>query len=383
MSKLLFCVPLFTLLLGISSQGWAVKDCTFDNGAPTKSKVCELLEAETGLVGNLEDTINNVCSGMSNSGCDRAKERVGKLKNANKRSHGENDALLEGDYTEFLEGAYKGKGKKNLDNSKTCNSKDVDTEARDEFLLDFSGGEVIQNPGENLPDSLEFFKTKDKNNAFDESCNNWKVRVIDEDGERDGILQVSERQEDLCPTECKGKEQEVENKRKRFDEELDEALEEMQSANMELAIQNQYIASVMVTAAADGENGGSCPDRPGAIINEPISTAITMPVYIAMKAMEITTEVCKHPAGQDILGNNAASACTPLEVGYRIAKEAFDLMEFMNADFQSAQIAFIEACVDKMGDDISEIKGIVKEVRSLVITPQGHRASGDITWPNK
>ncbi len=364
-----------------SPPAWAVKDCSFNNNAPTKSKICGLIEAEADLVTNLGDVVDGVCDGMSNEGCERARDRVGKLHKANQRAHGENDALLEADYTELFEGAYKGKGKKQQDGSKTCSSKAVDSEALGEFLDDLGGGEGIQDPGTNLEESIEYFSARDQSNAGDSACNNWKVRVIDENGERDGIIRVSERQEGLCPTECKGKDQEVEHKRQRFDEEIGEALEEMQGASEELALQSQYLRSRAQSLAADP--GKSCPPRPGAIINTPIHTAIVMPTYIAMKAMEISTEVCKHPANQDVLGNNAASACTPLEVGYRIAKEAYDLMVFMNDDYQSAQIAFIETCVDKMGDDIAEIKEIVKEIRGLVITPQGRRVSGDIEWPNK
>jgi hypothetical protein len=374
-------IPLVSLLCLASSPVWAIRDCTFNNSAPTKSKICELLETEEGLVTNLGDVVDSVCDGMSNEGCGRAKDRVAKLHKANQRAHGENDALLEDDFTELFEGAYKGKGKMKQDGSKTCTSKDVDEEALLEFLDDLGGSEGIQDPGTNLEESVEYFSARDQDNAIDPKCNNWKVRVIDETGERDGVIRVSERQEGLCPTKCKGKDQEVENKRQRFDEEIGEALEEMQGASEELALQSQYLRAQARSLTADPEK--SCPPRPGAIINVPIHTAIVMPTYIAMKAMEISTEVCKHPANQDVLGNNAASACTPLEVGYRIAKEAYDLMVFMNDDYQSAQIAFIETCVDKMGDDIAEIKEIVKEIRGLVITPQGQRASGDIVWPNK
>jgi len=58
------------------------------------------------------------------------------------------------------------------------------------------------------------------------------------------------------------------------------------------------------------------------------------------------------------------------------------MMEFLNADFQGAQIDFIESCVEKMGDTIAEIKEIVQRIEILVVTPQGKRATEVLDWPN-
>jgi hypothetical protein len=198
-------------------------------------------------------------------------------------------------------------------------------------------------------------------------------------------VKINEEQEGLCITECNGKLAEVEAKGNRFKAELNESIEQIEIATQQMAAYAPVFASKAEFFAeqANGTAEPLCPVRPDALVGSPISTEVVLTSYAVTKALEISTEVCKHPANQDILGNNGASACTPLEVAYRIAKEVYDMMEFLNADFQGTQIEFIEKCVEKMGDTIAEIKEIVQRIEILVVTPQGRRETDALDWPNK
>jgi hypothetical protein len=356
------------------------------NSGTMKAKVCEVLNAEDSLISELEEYVETACQSKNSDSCISLKSRKNKLKNIQGRAHDENESLEESDFQEMIEGAYKGKNKKD-GNQKTCKTVAVEDNSRDEILADLEIG-IINDDG-----YYDFFKTNDITKAYDDKCNNWKIIWLEHEDPTDinsdfvkvgKPTKINEELEGLCETKCKGKNTEVNNKRARFEADLDDSIEHINEATVQLSKHSQKFAEV-AAFYVDQENGTDplCPPRPGTLLGDPIHTSVVLTAYAATKALEISNEICEHPANQDVLGNNGASACTPLEVGYRIAKEVYDMMEFLNADFQGAQIEFIEQCVQKMGDTIAEIKEIVQRIEILVVTPQGKRETEVLDWPNK
>ncbi|MDX1776036.1 MAG: hypothetical protein R3297_05610 [Desulfobulbales bacterium] len=362
-------------------------ECDNTHGAGSmKSKVCEMLNAENELINELEGYVDNACKNKNSASCDSLVMRKNKLKNVQDRAHEENNSLEENDFQEMIEGAYKGKNKKD-GTQKTCKKIAVEEAVRDEILDDLEIG-IVDDAG-----FYDFFKASDEAKALDDKCNSWKIVWLEHENPADSSspfvkaappVKINEEQEGLCQTECKGKNTEVLEKRARFDADLDDAIEHINVASVQLAKHSQEFA-VMADfyAVQQNDSDSLCPPRPGTLLGDPIHTSVVMTAYVASKALEISNEICEHPANQDVLGNNGAAACTPLEVGYRIAKEVYDMMEFLNADFQGAQIEFIENCVEKMGDTIAEIKDIVQRIETLVVTPQGKRQTELLDWPNK
>jgi hypothetical protein len=390
MKKTIVIVSIFIITVFWGATAQAKVDCDNQkNSGPMKSKMCEVLNAEESLVDELGDYVSNACpQGNNSDSCKSLKMRHGNLQNAHGRAHEENNSLEENDFQEMIEGAYKGKNK-NDNGDKTCKTTAVDPDLVDEFLDDLDIGGIINGTDNGYYD---FGGTSDENKATDAKCNNWKIVWMEPDPNNPGNFvkapgppgKISEKQEGLCVTECKGKQTEVTAKGNRFKEELDEAMDQIDAASMQMAAYAPMFAA-KAAFIAEQTNGTEplCPPRAGTLLDDPIHVSVVLTTYVASKALEISNEICEHPANQDVLGNNGAAACTPLEVAYRIAKEVYDMMEFLNADYQGAQIDFIEGCVAKMGDTIAEIKEIVQRIEVLVVTPQGKRATDVLDWPNK
>lgn len=369
---------------------WAGKaamaiNCDVHGSNSMKAKMCEVIEAEGSLVTELGSYVEGACPPGNNSdACSSLRGRHNNLQNVHGRAHQENDSLEESDFQEMIEGAYKGKNK--WDNGdKTCKTTAVDDELLTEFLEELAI-DVEESEG------YYTFFGNDENKAEDDKCNNWKIVWMEPDPDNPGDfvkapgppVKISEKQEGLCITECKGKQTEVEAKGNRFKDELDEAIEQIGAASVQMAAYApQFAAKAAFLAEQANGDEPLCPPRGGTLLEDPIHVSVVLTSYVAAKALEISNEICEHPANQDVLGNNGASACTPLEVAYRIAKEVYDMMEFLNADYQGAQIDFIESCVEKMGDTIAEIKEIVQRIEILVVTPQGKRETEVLNWPNK
>jgi len=369
-----------------AGQAALAKNCADHGSGTMKAKMCEVINAEGSLVDELGTYVTGACPpGKNSDACNSLRGRHANLQNVHGRAHEENDSLEESDFQEMIEGAYKGKNKKD-NGEKTCKTTGVDPELLDEFLdeLDVGGGDA--------QGYYDFLGTNDEDKAEDDRCNNWKIVWMEPDPANPGEfvkapgppVKISEKQEGLCITECKGKLTEVTAKGNRFKDELDEAIEDIGAASAQMAAYApQFTAKAALLAEQTNGDEPLCPPRGGTLLEDPIHVSVVLTSYIATKALEISNEICEHPANQDVLGNNGASACTPLEVAYRIAKEVYDMMEFLNADYQGAQIDFIESCVEKMGDTIAEIKEIVQRIEILVVTPQGKRETEVLNWPNK
>ena len=388
MKKLILFGAVITICLCFATAALAKTiACDTTHGTGTmKAKVCEMLNAENELLNELEIYVDDACKNKNSESCDSLMSRKDKLKNVQNRAHDENNSLEENDFQEMIEGAYKGKNKKD-GNQKTCKTIAVDEITRDEILDDLEIS-IVDDGG-----YYDFFKSNDEAKAIDDKCNSWKIVWLEHEDPADNSspfvkaappVKINEKLEGLCLTECKGKNTEVLGKRARFDADLDDAIEHINAASVQLSKHSQKFAAV-AAFYSEQQSGAAplCPPRSGTLLGDPIHTSVVLTAYVASKALEISNEICEHPANQDILGNNGAAACTPLEVGYRIAKEVYDMMEFLNADFQGAQIEFIEKCVEKMGDTIAEIKEIVQRIEILVVTPQGKRETEILDWPNK
>ncbi|WP_176761118.1 hypothetical protein [Desulforhopalus singaporensis] len=349
--------------------------------------MCEVINAEGGLVGELGNYVDSACpQGNNSDSCNSLRTRHGNLQNVHRRAHEENDSLEESDFQEMIEGAYKGKNK-NDNGAKTCRKFPVDIDIRNEILFEDLEIGIVSPEG-----YYDFFKATDGTKANDDKCNNWKLVWMEPDSANPGSfvkakgppVKINEDQEGLCVTECTGKQAEVAAKGDRFKEELDEAIGQIEEASVQMATYAPLFAekTMLFTEQQNGDEP-LCPPRGGTLLENPIHVSVVLTSYVAAKALEISAEICKHPANQDVLGNNGAAACTPLEISYRIAKEVYDMMDFLNSDFQGAQIDFIENCVEKMGDTIAEIKEIVQRIEILVVTPQGKRETEVLDWPNK
>jgi len=388
MKKLFFMVTILTISVCLGATALAKVNCDAQqNSGSMKNKMCEVINAEESLVNELGYYVDGACpTGNSSDACNSLRKRHGNLQKVHGRAHEENDSLEENDFQEMIEGAYKGKNKKD-NGDKTCKKIPVDEITRDEILFEDLEIGII-----NVDGYYDFFKANDATKSDDEKCNNWKIVWMEPDPSNPGNfvkapgppVKINEEQEGLCITECTGKQTEVTAKGNRFKDELDEAIDQIEDASAQMAAYAPVFAA-KAAFLAEQANGDEplCPPRGGTLLEDPIHVSVVLTTYVVAKALEISNEICEHPANQDILGNNGAAACTPLEVAYRIAKEVYDMMEFLNADFQGAQIDFIESCVEKMGDTIAEIKEIVQRIEVLIVTPQGKRETEVLDWPNK
>lgn len=371
------------LWLGSAPVAQAMRDCHGDPGTPMKNHVCEVLETEDVMVDSATDMIDAACAGNSAKSCETARRRVGNLKLEIQKAHEENDALGEMDYTEMIEASYKGRGKEREPGEKSCQAKDVDPDARDEYLADLE----IERANSNCSDCLKYFSRQDEDKAEDNRCNSWKARVIDSNGDRAGIIHVSERQEDLCPTECKGKNNLVEDKKVRFQSTLNTSIEEMGLATAEMEMESLRIASLNAVPEVQAISPDDCDEFD---TEAPIPNGVIIAAFTVVHVTEAAVEFCEPPAQQTAFGFNGASACLVLKIAWIPALEIYDILSNLNDEFQGEQITHIQECMelmntklDDMGAQIDEINRVVKEVRRLVITPQGQRQSGDMSWPNK
>ena len=77
-----------------------------------KAKMCQVINAEESLVGELGSYVDSACpQGKNSDACNSLRKRHGNLQKVHGRAHEENDALEESDFQEMIEGAYKGKNK--------------------------------------------------------------------------------------------------------------------------------------------------------------------------------------------------------------------------------------------------------------------------------
>jgi hypothetical protein len=372
------------LYCGAANASWAAqKDCSQHDTSPMKQSVCDVLETENQMLGNAAEMIEAECSGKSSKSCENAKRRITDLQTEIVRGHEENDALEEADYTEMIAASYKGKDKERDDGGKSCQAKFVDFEARDEFLLDMNVQESAS-----CNDCLVYFSSNDSLKANDNICNNWKVKVIDENGEKSGIINVSERQEGLCPTECKGKEKLVEEKKVRFQNRLDNSISEMTIAATEMANETERLGTM--SSVASSVQAMATSDCDAMETEAPISNGVIIAAFTVLHVTEAAVEFCEPPAQQTAFGFNAASACLVLKVAWLPALEIYDVLSNFNDEFQGEQITHTQKCVellntkiDTMGGQIDEINKTVLELRELILTPSGRRISGDTGWPNK
>lgn len=397
MKYTLILVTYLVVCFAFISYGWAYKDCEQDPSNPSlKSHACELIEAEGSMVDSASSMIAEACEGKSNrKSCENAQRRMGELQRDILKTHDENDALEETDYIEMIEAPYKGRGKDRDNAEKSCQSKNVDSEDLADFLADMEA----EPSGTTCFDCLVFFTSKDEDKAYDDKCNSWKVKVLDENGDKAGIIHISEKQEQLCPTECKGKDKLVREKRARFHANIDTSIAELTFATEELDNESTRIASLRMAAksanlepAAIEQN--AC-DEAGT--EQPISAGVIAVTFTVVNVSEWLAEICEPPADQTIAGFNASAVCLVPVTALQIAKEVYDVMNLFNDEFQGEQITHIQECselmntkindlndkVDELGDQLDEINKTVQEIRELIITPQGQRASGDTVWPNK
>ncbi len=365
-------------------MAWAKKDCNFDENAPgMKAHMCEVLEAENDMLNNAAQLVENACSGNAGKRCESSMRRLERLKIDALKAHEENDVLEEADYLEMIELSYKGKGKKRDNDEKSCQAKTVDQEE----LTDFLNNLEVQAANSSCKDCVKYFNSKDQDKAADNKCNNWKLRVIDENGDKAGIINISERQEELCPLECKGKDKLVKEKKARFHDTLQTSIDELVLASEEMENESNRITAIRIAANSVGIGPNDC-DEAGT--EQPISAFVLGVTFTTVNATEWIAEVCDPPADQTIAGFNASAICLLPVTALQIAKEVYDIMALLNDEFQGEQVTHIQECVelmstklDDLGDDIDEIKETVQDILRLILTPQGQRQSGDIDWPNK
>ena len=399
MKNLIYLLTGLILSLGLTSNGWAARSCDY-SGEDTdlKSKSCELVEAEDEMVVSAQDLIAEACADKKNSkSCDNASRRLGKLKDDIGDIHSENDALRETDYTEMVGASYKGRGRDRDDvGTKSCQSKNVDSVELDDFLAEM----VIEDFESSCTDCQVFFNAKDQDKAYDDKCNSWKIKVIDEGGIKDSTLHISEKQEGLCPIECKGKDTLVDDKRNRFRNNVNTSIDELTLASAEMQNESAHIASSRLAAQ-------SAELQPMAIeeddcdemgTDQPISAGVIVAAFTVVNATEWVAEICDPPADQTIAGFNASAVCLIPVTVLQIAKEVHDVLSLFNDEFQGEQISHIQECSELMNtkiddlekkigdldDQIKVINSTVNEIRVLVVTPQGQRETteGD-SWPNK
>jgi hypothetical protein len=387
-----FTITLLTALvigLGITSSALARgsnQNCEqeVDPANEFQRQVCDVIALEAPLI-NSTESIYRMARGTGmlslSPELDEIGTRLKNIKNAQERAYDENIDLQESDYKEMTGGAYKGRKKEKciemiIDADIDTNPQNGTPDIVDTYLATLAEANITPDPK----------KTKWDIQAKDSDCNNWKAVEWNDETPPEIVqtFMINEKREGLCETVCEPKQQNKDYKEQRFSDELGEAKEQLELGNEALAISIERF-SQMAKVAAQTQNGGinsSCRDIPteGSLGAAPINSVTMVSVYTVMKALEITTEVCKHPANQDILGNNGASACTPLEVAYRVAKEAYDIMDFLNADFAGAQSEWIAECLEIVNGEIQTVKNGIQEIKkkinsiiALINTPAGQR----------
>ena len=271
MKKLIFigAVLVFSACLGKTAMA---KNCDVHGSDTMKAKMCEVINAEESLVDELGDYIDGACQGNNSDSCNSLRMRHGNLQNVHGRAHEENDSLEESDFQEMIEGAYKGKNKKD-NGDKTCKTKDVDPELRDEFLDELDIGGIINGQDDGYYDYLG---TNDETKAYDEKCNTWKTVWMEPDPANPGDfvkapgppVKISEKQAGLCITECKGKQTEVTAKGNRFKDELNEAIDQIGAASVQMAVYAPVFAAKAAFFAeqANGNDEPLCPPRSGTLL---------------------------------------------------------------------------------------------------------------------
>ena len=132
------------------------KNCDVHGSGTMKAKMCEVINAEEGLVNELGAYVDSACPQANNSdSCNSIRKRHGNLQNVHGRAHEENDSLEENDFQEMIEGAYKGKYKKD-NGDKTCKRIPVDEITRDEILFEDLEIGIVNDDG-----YYDFFKANE------------------------------------------------------------------------------------------------------------------------------------------------------------------------------------------------------------------------------
>lgn len=178
----------------------------------------------------------------------------------------------------------------------------------------------------------------------------------------------------------------------RLEDDLAEALEQTKIANDELSNGMKALAAKSFQVSSAG--AGSCAfDSPHPNV-DPFPPASIMFHNQILVVQETITKVGKGACRQDAAGFNASSACIALDILEGVQKglttfvttingnftsakvdATFDCVDALKADSedQGAQLDELEGKIDAVTNDVAELKGLVDEVRSLLITPQGQR----------
>jgi len=183
------------------------------------------------------------------------------------------------------------------------------------------------------------------------------------------------------------------NRGRRLEMDLADALEQTKIANDELETNVSTVAALSIQA--DAAATGSCVfDNPHPNL-APFPPASIIFHNEALVLQETITEIGKDTCQQDVLGNNGSAACivfdillgvqkgltalvTSVDGNYTSAKTdaIFDCVNALkaNSDSQGAQIAGLEVKIDNMQNDITQLRTLLDDVRLLLSTPQGQRA---------